>query len=133
MDFSPEGRTIARLPQGPLASRSLNTPPPGSGRHPRPAQGGAHARAKETDSGHGSFCLPDAQQWLPHVPWLHERPTGRRNGLCKVNTFLLLIIGHTSKEEDKVYMVFNDRGVLADKKAQSLTKDLGWRLWPFGR
>lgn|GEM_PF-5310892 len=51
----------------------------------------------------------------------------------KANTFILLIIGHTSKEEDKVYMIFNDRGVLADKKVQSLTKDLGWRLWPFGR
>ena len=62
-----------------------------------------------------------------------ENGTIFRYEYCKVNTFLLLIIGHTSKEEDKVYMVFNDRGVLADKKAQSLTKDLGWRLWPFGR
>ncbi|NQT20859.1 MAG: hypothetical protein HQ592_14220 [Planctomycetes bacterium] len=56
-----------------------------------------------------------------------------RYDYTKTNTFLLLIIGHTSRQDDKVYMIFNDEGVLADKKAQSLTKDLGWRLWPFGR
>lgn len=56
-----------------------------------------------------------------------------RYDYTKTNTFLLLIIGHTSRQDDKVYMIFNDEGVLIDKKAQFLTKDLGWRLWPFGR
>ncbi len=51
----------------------------------------------------------------------------------KANTFWLLIIAHTSTVEDKVFMVFNDRRILVDKPAQFLTKDLGWRLWPFGR
>jgi len=62
-----------------------------------------------------------------------ENGTIYRYEYTKANTFLLLILGHTSKEEDKVYMTFNNQGVLADKKAQRLTKDLGWRLWPFGR
>jgi len=51
----------------------------------------------------------------------------------KANTFLLLIFGHTSREDDKLYMTFDNEGKLVEKKAQFLTKDLGWRLWPFGR
>ena len=51
----------------------------------------------------------------------------------KTNTFLLLIIGHTTRQDDKVYMIFDDEGFLVDTKAQSLTKDVGWRVWPFGR
>jgi len=48
-------------------------------------------------------------------------------------TFLLFLIGHTNQEDDNVYIFFDDRGNLVDKKGQYLTKDLGWRLWPFGR
>ena len=51
----------------------------------------------------------------------------------RAKTFLLLLIGHTNIEDDNVYIFFDDRGMLVDKKGQYLTKDLGWRLWPFGR
>ena len=51
----------------------------------------------------------------------------------KKNTFWLLILGHTSEQDDKLYMIFDERGILTEKKYQDKTRDLGWRLWPFGR
>jgi len=51
----------------------------------------------------------------------------------KANTFLLLIFGHTSEQDDKLLMLFDEKGLLVDKKYQDKTRDLGWRLWPFGR
>ena len=51
----------------------------------------------------------------------------------KTNTFWLLMLAHTSQQDDKLYMLFTDKGILAEKKYQDKTKDLGWRLWPFGR
>ena len=56
-----------------------------------------------------------------------------RYDYSKINTFLFLVIGHSSQHDDKLFMLFDDRGILADKKYQDKTKDVGWRLWPFGR
>jgi len=51
----------------------------------------------------------------------------------KGNSFFFLIFGRTSELTDNVYLFFNDKHTLVDVKGQSLTKDLGWRVWPFGR
>ena len=56
-----------------------------------------------------------------------------RYDYSKINTFLFFVIGHSSQHDDKLFMLFDDRGIRADKKYQDKTKDTGWRLWPFGR
>ena len=51
----------------------------------------------------------------------------------RTNTFWLLMFAHSSQQDDKLYIYFTDKGLLAEKKFQDKTKDLGWRVWPFGR